>query len=250
MMALRRISIVVLLLLLSGCLGNSAIVPVYNKSFSKQPSSNYHVVHRGETLYAIAFRYNLSFKQLASANNIDSSYVIYPGQKLRIRNLASSTKVATKKSKAATVKPVPVVVPKTTKVGSAKKYSVKKVEDHWGWPAEGGILKSYSTKNPPHKGIDIKAAMGDSVSAARSGTVVYAGNSLRGYGNLIIVKHDDIYLSAYGYNSRLLVKEGQSVKKGQKIAEAGSSAGGEVRLHFEIRSNGKPVNPLYKLPKR
>ncbi|WP_237443366.1 peptidoglycan DD-metalloendopeptidase family protein [Sinobacterium norvegicum] len=239
-----------LIFLLSGCLGNSAIVPVYNKSFSKQPSSSYHVVHRGETLYAIAFRYNLSFKQLATANNIDTDYVIYPGQKLRIRNVNTASKSTVNKSPTAVKKSASVASKKTTKAGAAKKYSVVKVEDHWGWPIKGGILKSYSTKNPPHKGVDIKAAMGDSVTAARSGTVVYAGNSLRGYGNLIIVKHDDIYLSAYGYNSRLLVKEGQSVKKGQKIAEAGASAGGAVRLHFEIRSNGKPVNPLYKLPKR
>lgn len=111
-------------------------------------------------------------------------------------------------------------------------------------------MARFSTKEPVNKGIDISGVLGDSVKAAAAGTVVYAGQGLRGYGNLVIVKHDDAYLSAYAHTSRILVSEQQVVKAGQKIAEKGSTGTDEVKLHFEIRKNGKPVDPLKYLPKR
>ncbi|MDC0611176.1 peptidoglycan DD-metalloendopeptidase family protein [Vibrio sp.] len=118
----------------------------------------------------------------------------------------------------------------------------------WLWPTKGRLLKSFSSGDQGNKGIDITGRRGQSIVSAAAGTVVYSGNALRGYGNLIIVKHNDKFLSAYAHNERLLVKEGQSVKAGQKIATMGSSGTSSVRLHFEIRYQGKSVNPAHYLP--
>src|SRR5690554_4975296 len=114
----------------------------------------------------------------------------------------------------------------------------------------GRLISEYSATAPVNKGIDIAGSMGDSIFAATDGTVVYAGQGLRGYGNLVIVKHNDTYLSAYAHASRILVSEQEKVSVGQKIAEIGSTGTDKVMLHFEIRQNGKPVDPLHYLPKR
>jgi len=119
----------------------------------------------------------------------------------------------------------------------------------WVWPSEGKLIAKFSSKTPINKGIDIAGRLGESVHAAAAGSVVYAGSGLLGYGNLVIVKHNDEFLSAYAHNKRLLVKENQQVKAGQVIAEIGSSGTDKVKLHFEIRRQGKPVDPLRYLPK-
>ncbi len=118
----------------------------------------------------------------------------------------------------------------------------------WRWPAEGRVVREFS--GTVHKGIDIGGERGDAVVAVADGVVVYAGTGIVGFGELLIVKHDDTYLSAYGHNERLLVREGASVSAGQQIAKKGSSGTDSVKLHFEIRKNGKPINPLQLLPKR
>lgn len=120
----------------------------------------------------------------------------------------------------------------------------------WLWPAKGKVLAKFSSAEPVNKGVDIAGNSGEPIVSAASGTVVYAGQGLRGYGNLVIIKHDDAYLSAYAHARKILVKESQSIKAGQKIAEIGSTGTDSVKLHFEIRKNGKPVDPLYYLPKR
>lgn len=120
----------------------------------------------------------------------------------------------------------------------------------WSWPSNGRIISRFSSSERGNKGIDIAGQRGQVVTAAADGKVVYAGSALRGYGNLIIVKHNDDYLSAYAHNDRFFVSESQAVKKGQKIASMGSSGANSVRLHFEIRYKGKSVNPLRYLPKR
>jgi len=119
---------------------------------------------------------------------------------------------------------------------------------HWLWPTKGRLISKFSSGNQGNKGIDIAGRRGQSIVSAAAGTVVYSGNALRGYGNLIIIKHNDNYLSAYAHNERLLVKEGQRVNLGQKIATMGSSGTNNVRLHFEIRYQGKSVNPDHYLP--
>ena len=118
----------------------------------------------------------------------------------------------------------------------------------WLWPTKGRVIKNFSVGEQGNKGIDIAGQRGQPIVSTAGGTVVYSGNALRGYGNLVIVKHNDNYLSAYAHNDRLLVSEGQSVKPGQKIATMGSSGASSVRLHFEIRYQGKSVNPKRYLP--
>ncbi|HHQ4479513.1 TPA: peptidoglycan DD-metalloendopeptidase family protein, partial [Aeromonas veronii] len=120
----------------------------------------------------------------------------------------------------------------------------------WHWPAKGRIVEGFSVAEQGNKGIDIAGQKGQPVYAASSGKVVYAGSALRGYGKLIILKHDDDYLSAYAHNDELRVKEGDSVKGGSVIANMGSTDAPDVRLHFEIRYRGKSINPMSYLPKR
>ncbi len=120
----------------------------------------------------------------------------------------------------------------------------------WVWPAKGRLTSGFKANGGLNKGIDLKGKLGEPVIAAAAGRVVYSGEGLRGYGKLVIVKHSDKYLSAYAHNRKLLVKEGNNVRKGQKIAEMGSTGTDSVKLHFEIRYDGKPINPLKHLPKR
>src|SRR5690606_28082234 len=120
----------------------------------------------------------------------------------------------------------------------------------WQWPAQGQIIARFQSNGSLNKGIDIAGQLGQPVKAAANGTVVYAGRGLLGYGDMIIIKHDETYLSAYAHNSRLLVKEGEQVRTGQTIAEMGNTGTDRVKLHFEIRRRGQPVDPLGYLPKR
>ncbi|MFK8027311.1 MAG: peptidoglycan DD-metalloendopeptidase family protein [Gammaproteobacteria bacterium] len=207
----------------------------------KQPRhyhNSYHIVEKGDTLHSISWRYGVDAKSLAQWNNIRRPYTIYPGQKLRINSTApirgarssnktSSRKLTTKASKPA--KPV-----KTVPVGD------------WRWPVKGRLLSKFSANN---NGIDLVAKEGTVVSAASSGKVVYAGSGLRGYGNLLIIKHNASYFSAYAHCRKLLVAEGATVKTGQKIAEVGSTGTNRAKLHFEIRKDGNPVDPLKYLPR-
>ncbi|MCW8345181.1 murein hydrolase activator NlpD [Vibrio sp. ZSDZ65] len=148
----------------------------------------------------------------------------------------NNTKPNTAKQKAVASKPKTTAPAATAKVSS------------WVWPTKGRVIKNFSVGDQGNKGIDIAGQRGQAIVATAGGTVVYSGNALRGYGNLVIVKHNDSYLSAYAHNDRLLVSEGQSVKSGQKIATMGSSGSNSVRLHFEIRYQGKSVNPKRYLP--
>ncbi|WP_141001204.1 murein hydrolase activator NlpD, partial [Escherichia coli] len=120
----------------------------------------------------------------------------------------------------------------------------------WRWPTEGKVIETFGASEGGNKGIDIAGSKGQAIIATADGRVVYAGNALRGYGNLIIIKHNDDYLSAYAHNDTMLVREQQEVKAGQKIATMGSTGTSSTRLHFEIRYKGKSVNPLRYLPQR
>lgn len=194
-------------------------------------------VNSGDTLYSIAFRYGLDYRYLATINHLRSPYKIIPGQQLRL----STSKTLNKghKSHLAAVKPYS----KSTVQLSSNALSNRL----WRWPAQGQLISSFSPLTGGNKGIDIGGQYGQPVYAAAAGTVVYCGNGLHGYGQLIIIKHDDIYLSAYAHNSQLLVKEDMHVKAGQQIAKMGNSDSSRIKLHFEIRKAGKPVNPLIYL---
>lgn len=198
--------------------------------------TRFYRVHKGDTLYSIARRSGRDFKVVARWNDISPPYTIYPGQMLRLIPPAPR-----KVSRPAPVKKKPVSSP-------SPKKTEKKLKVRWRWPLKGTIARNFAQTGG--KGIDIAASKDRSVQAAASGKVVYSGSGLVGYGNLVIIKHGETYLSAYGNNRRLLVQEGQKVRGGQVIAEVGNAAGNRSVLHFEIRRRGDPVNPLWYLPKR
>ena len=213
----------------------------------------FYRVKRGDTLLRIALDNGQSYRDLAAWNNITDPNVIEVDQVLRVRP-PPGPRVATKP-----IEPLKPTESKDAKVASDKKVAAKKIDEKetavaeakvdtvdppikLSWPAKGKVVEEFSEGK--NKGIDIAGKLGEPIQAASDGKVVYAGNSLRGYGNLVIVKHDNTYLTAYAHNRSLLVKEGDSVRKGQRIAEMGDSDANMVKLHFEVRVNGKPVNPM------
>jgi len=210
-----------------------------------------YTVQRGDTLYSITWRYGLDYRTIAAANEISAPYTIYPGQKLYLKKPYPKKK-STSSSKANSAPPASTSAPKKTVARSkphapAKKTAVSTARvSSWRWTTNGKVTRGYSST--VHKGIDISGVKGDAIYAVAPGKVVYAGSGIVGFGELLIVKHNDVYLSAYGHNNRLLVKEGERVKAGQKIAEKGSSGTDTVKLHFEIRKEGKPVDPQKLLP--
>lgn len=226
---------------------------------SKSTSSVYYV-QRGDTLYSLAFRFGLDFRKMAAANSIPAPYTIYPGQKIQlseavVKTSASAAKPSSTKTSTATVaaKTTSKTLPRSKPAVTVKTQSTSgstntaKVTG-WRWPTKGKTTRAYS--NSLHKGIDISGNRGDAIEAVASGKVVYAGTGIVGFGELLIVKHNDVYLSAYGHNDQLLVKEGEQVKAGQRIATKGSSGTDTVKLHFEIRKEGKPIDPRKLLPRR
>lgn len=248
--------------LLVGCSGTSSKAPVYDRShMARSPvTSGHYVVKRGDTLYSIAFRFGWDWKALAARNGIRAPYLIVPGQIIRFSGAAGAPVVAKKPASQTVRKPVAVSPRRpqqaTKPVSSVTKQTVKTPpvaaanQGKWLWPANGTLVGVYSSNTSLNKGIDIAGTLGQPVVATADGSVVYAGSGLRGYGELIIIKHNDTFISAYGHNRRLLVNEGQTVKAGQQIAEMGSTGTDRVKVHFEIRRQGKPVDPLQYLPKR
>nr|WP_201754866.1 peptidoglycan DD-metalloendopeptidase family protein [Pseudomonas soli] len=258
--------------LLAGCSStssNGARVVDRNNAAPKRPTvtSGQYIVKPGDTLFSIAFRYGWDYKELAARNNIPAPYTIRPGQPIRfssgaggsttvvgstssssrttvIRRPVATTAPATSNGKSATT------APSTTSQTVAQVPAAERAVGGWTWPANGVLIGKFASNGSLNKGIDIAGDLGQPVFAASDGAVVYAGSGLRGYGELIIIKHSDTYVSAYGHNRRLLVREGQQVKAGQTIAEMGSTGTDRVKLHFEIRRQGKPVDPLQFLPRR
>ncbi|HEY1058829.1 MAG TPA: peptidoglycan DD-metalloendopeptidase family protein [Limnobacter sp.] len=234
-------------------------LPTRNVEGGYQAVDGYYTVVGGDTLYKIALEFGLDWRELARANNITDPNRIFVGQRLKVEGISSAPAVAgagtTTDSNGVEVTPVapaggakPVEAPKvieTTPVEPPKPFAATL---GFVWPHPGEVLQGY--KAGSSKGLDIAAKVGDPVVAAQAGRVVYSGNALRGYGNLIILKHDNNLLTAYAHNKTLLVKEGDPVTKGQKIAEAGQSDADRPKLHFEVRKQGKPVDPMDYLPKR
>lgn len=233
-------------------------------------------VQKGDTLYGISWRFGVEFRSLARWNGIREPYLIYAGQSLRLSpppdSRKSRAKATTKKQKktpakpssassnsqrrksgtstgAAATKKRPTSRSLSTAKSPQKSRSTTPGKLNWRWPTKGKVQGSFSAANAARKGIQINGQGGQIVVAAEAGKVVYAGSGLIGYGRLIIVKHNKNYLSAYGHNRKLLVQEGDMVTRGQPLAEMGSNGTGESVLHFEIRKNGKPVDPLKLLPR-
>jgi lipoprotein NlpD len=329
----QRLTAMTVCLLLAGCgtMRSSVVVqPAPGTSYSSGrvmsvqpartpiPGGSYRVV-RGDTLYSIAFRKGVDFRDLAHWNGIDAPYTIWPGQRLTLQPRASSTgpssmmaanrhvaarahvaapvaaapvfepiktpsagspPAATPSSRSATapieptvspspgqvIAPAPSVTSASAAVVPVAGKAVKPVETApaspmpvvagharsvsgitWRWPAEGAVIKGFNSADAI-PGVEISGKPGEPVRAAADGVVVYSGNGLVGYGELIIIKHSDSFLSAYGHNRKRLVKEGQRVAAGQQIGEMGSTGASRNELEFQVRKNGNPVNPLDYLP--
>lgn len=225
----------------------------------------YYTVRPGDTLLRIALESGQNWRDVARWNNLDNPNVIEVGQVLRVAppvtgvavapapapatsaalppaSAASSVPRGTGTAAAPTPAPAPAPAPQPS-AGADDDIA-------WAWPTQGAATVVAGFDEQKNKGLDIAGRAGDPVYAAADGRVVYAGAGLRGYGNLIILKHNNTYLTAYAHNQSLLVKEDQSVRKGQKIAEMGSTDTDRVKLHFEIRRQGKPVDPTRYLPPR
>jgi lipoprotein NlpD len=204
-----------------------------------------YTVERGDTLYSISWRYGLAYRQVAAWNNIGPPYTIYPGQKLRLKPPVEDSPAAPRQDNERAADRG-----KPDKAASARGSKRAASGYDWQWPADGSVVSGYGTSDYGKKGISVGGEADGPVYAAAAGHVVYSGNGLRGYGNLVIVKHDDTYLTAYGYNAELLVREGDNVERGARIARMGKTPGGQVAVHFELRRDGQPVNPLHYLPIR
>ena len=227
-MTLRLFTALILLVFVAACGSQS--------TWRDDPQT--HIVRKGETLFSIAWRYGKSSKDLARWNRLGDGSLIYPGQVLKLKGSAVSRR-STKPTSTAprrASKPLPSIPAQPA--------------PQWAWPTKGRINVNFGAKPGTGTGVLIDGKDGQPIYAAASGRVVYAGSGLIGYGQLIILKHNDTYLSAYGYNASLLVKENDQIKKGQKIATMGEGPERKPRLHFEIRRNGKPVDPRQYLSAR
>ena len=218
----------------------------------------YHRVEEGDTLYSISWQYGYDYKTIARWNDIQSPYYIKKGQVIHLapqtrevdRRLlnkdyeTAESKVVEQDSTAKKTTPQPK--PKVITSPPARVSQTPR----WQWPAEGQVIAGFKKTSGKHNGISIKGISGQTIRAAATGKVVYSGNALKGYGNLVIIKHGDDYLSAYAHNKDIFVREGEHVAVGQKIAAMGQSDSERVALYFEIRKSGKPVNPSHYLPKK
>jgi len=230
---------------------------------SMSSGPGWYTVKRSDTLYSIAWRYGLDYHQLAKWNQIDANGPIYPGQRLRLLKphgqatpaiSAGASPGTSSKSSSANVTSSPGSSSKSTSksktTSSATGQSVAmRNPGKWIWPTAGKPLNTFLASQLDRRGIDIAGKQGQAVVAVADGKVVYSGNGLAGYGNLIIIKHSETYLSAYAYCRERLVEEGMAVKAGKLVARMGQNDN-VAMLHFEIRRNGKPVDPLKYLPKQ
>ncbi len=227
-------------------------------------SSNRPSVHRvasGDSLYSIAFQYDLDARSLAAANNLSPPYTLFVGQELSLERNNQTTAVGAGEASPASVGRVvgnnsvaraqaASTIPRGVIRQPLTRAPQVTAEPQWQWPVQGQVLTNFQADTSARKGIDIGAVAGQPIHAAAAGEVVYAGNGIQGSGNLIIIRHNERLLSAYAQNRAMLVAEGQQVRAGDQIAEAGTNMEGVPLVHFEIRLDGKPVDPLGYLPRQ
>ena len=238
---------------LAGCASRTTQAPITDMSTGggavAPASGSTYVVRAGDTLYKIAQANGISVAELSRLNNLSDPSQLRVGQVLRMNGSAPASKPSGSGSDS---EPTPLAVtPVTPVTPPAPPATAQRASDaavvSWAWPAPGKIIQSFNTNT---KGIDIEGAVGDPVLAAADGTVMYAGNGVRGLGNLILLGHGNGFITAYAHNQSLLVKTNQNIKKGEKIAVIGQTDTTSPRLHFEIRRKGTPVNPMSYLPAR
>ncbi len=273
------IALVVAVIWLTGCTTTSTPAPVVHRSGMMGQASAVapatYTVRSGDSLYSIAFRYGLDWREVAAWNQIKAPYMIQTGDRLRLRapigpralaentttqSPVNSAPVETQPLRPATsapTRPAVVAMPRPSEATpgptikaapSAGQVATRRVEGlDWRWPLAGRLDRVFDP-SATRKGIGITGQSGNQIVAAAPGEVVYSGTALIGYGELIIIKHSDTFLSAYGYNRKRLVEEGMRVEAGAPIAEIGQNTEGQWQLHFEIRRNGDPVDPRAFLP--
>lgn len=223
------------------------LAPVTSGRAKERPN---YVVQPGDTLFSIAWKFDKDYKALAYYNGMKNDSTLTVGKRITLiktNNLLTQKWINTKAKRVTEKKSIVLRKSKPSlPFINKKKLPVKNTA--WSWPAKGVLSKKF-TLLKQQKGIDIQGTIGSNVVAAQPGIVAYSGNGLRGYGNLVILRHPNNFLSAYAFNRKIFVKEGQKVKANQKIAEMGSRKGHKGLLHFEIRKNGQPINPLKYLIK-
>jgi lipoprotein NlpD len=272
-MLLAKISLIVLLgAFLNACSSRTTPAPVselyHGKTFKDFQKKSFdgqsYNVQKGDTLFSIAWYSGNDYRDLAKINNIYPPYNIYPGQLLSLKfqtkpTVKSNNKQAglTSKSKVnqAVDRPIKQAYGKSEEIVNTGSIGplVGKFPNqisNWLWPSSAKVVRGFSVKDEGNKGLDFEGSIGSPILAAADGKVVYTGSALRGFGKLVIVKHSDSYLSAYAHNDKIMVKEQQWIKAGQKIATMGRSGTDKVKLHFEVRYKGKSVDPLRYLPKK
>ncbi len=247
----------------TGAVDNGSLRPLPGAENAGKPG--YYTVRPGDTVIRIGLDTGQNWRDIVRWSNLENPNVIEVGQVLRVvppsndnslvvtrpvtsgTVMANTATAATVTAPAAAASAAAAARPASAAVAAAAPAASAGEDDiAWIWPAQGSLLTGFD--DVKNKGFDISGKVGDPVVASADGKVVYAGAGLRGYGNLIILKHNNTFLTAYAHNQTLLVKEDQSVKKGQKIAEMGNSDADRVKLHFEIRRQGKPVDPAKYLP--
>lgn len=264
-------ALVVIIFLLSACgarkapapISNISNLPNYQVRTKGSLAGDTYIVKSGETLYSIAWRSGIDFRHLARINKINKPYQIFPGQTLTLQaaaKLVASSTGSEKSNANQKIHKKTIANKKSEEYGKTQQdqKDIKQLKKdpfpskvrRWRYPSKGNIIEGYSTKENGHNGFDFGGKSGDPIIAAADGKIVYAGGALRGYGNLVIVKHNDDYLSAYAHNRKITVKENDWVKAGQVIAEMGDTGTDRVKLHFEIRYRGRSVNPSKYLPKK
>lgn len=252
----------------SGCGGSGIQAPVgryddwrYDDRRARQVSTpdGYHTVRPRDTLYAIAWAYGKDYLDLARWNGISAPYRIHPGQRVRVTGPPRSrAPLVPRKSHVEPGVPAPTPPPvkepavrKPSPPGSSSPGTGAKAAEpsavQWRWPTRGRVLSTFAQSG--NTGLDIGGRLGQPIRAAADGLVVYSGNGLVGYGELVIVKHNEKYLTAYAHNKERFADEGDAVSAGQRIANMGRSRSGRTMLHFEIRRDGRPVDPIAHLPR-
>ncbi len=235
----------------------SPTAPIINGWHEPISKQGVYIVRPGDGLYAIAWRYGLDYRDIVRINHLQAPYKLEVGQKLYLVPPDAKSKqkpLATKPVvvSAGTTKPTQSAVKSSTTTTALKATPAVAATSSlaWQWPAAGKVVQGFDGNGTQNKGINIVNSAGTPIKAAAAGQVVYSGSGLPGYGYLIILKHNDTYLSAYAHNSSVLVKEGQRVKAGEVIARMGNTGADRVMLHFEIRKQGQPIDPESVLPKR
>ena len=276
---LPALVMLLVVVMLAGCAGwNPSEEKSAGKSSYQTTTDGHYRVKRGDSLHAIAFSFNMDWRDIARWNDIRSPYTIYPDQELRLsaptgqhsqkqpstptaktspgsKPSTSNTVVKAAPSKNSTSTtydntPKPATTAAVANTPVASKAVATADPGKWLWPAEGRVISNFKPNDPARKGIDIGGKEGQAVIASAAGEVVYSGAGLIGYGELIIIKHSERLLSAYAHNQKRLVTEGQKVAGGERIADMGKTDRNQAMLHFEIRLNGNPQDPLKYLPGR